>query len=166
MQPQPIPTPIPAPARRSGPGLLVTVVIAVVALLVGAGAAFSGLLLTGWRQQPERHYTVVVFFKTDVTAAQQDAARAVLAKIPATGGVRLETSEEAYAKFKEAFKDQPQLVGTMTADAMPQSFWLSTASRKDFDCTLVHPLGGTPGVDQYIVTQSPRDGHPGAKVGC
>jgi len=163
----PIATPdVPADGLARRPGWLVTTILTVAALLIGAAATFGGLLLTGWRQQPEQHYTVLVFLKTDVTTGQREAVRAALTKIPSEGGVQLETSEQAYERFKEEFKDRPQLLESTTAETLPQSFHVATVSRDDFDCTLLDPVRTMPGVDQYGVALSPRDGHPGAKIAC
>ncbi|NMO49975.1 hypothetical protein HH310_02035 [Actinoplanes sp. TBRC 11911] len=164
--PAPEPEPTPAPARRRGPGWLVTASLTVVALLAGAGAAFAGLLLTGWRHQPVQHYSVYVYFKKDVTDAQREAVHAVLTAIPGNRGVRLETSQQAYEKFKETFKDQPELLDRVTPSALPQSYQLETVSRDDFDCGLVRPLRTMPGMDQYTVILTPRAGRPGAKIAC
>jgi cell division protein FtsX len=169
-QPEPGPQipPLDAPADGTAqrPRRLMTTILIVAALLIGSAATFSGLLIAGWRQQPEQHYTVLVFFKADVPAEQREAVRVALARIPAKNGVQLETSQQAYDRFKEEFKDQPQLLEGVTADKMPQSFHVETISRNDFDCTLLDPLRTMPGIDQYGVAQSPRDGHPGAKIAC
>ena len=148
------------------PRPLVTVLLVLVALVVGAGLTFSGLLFAGWRQQPENRYAISVFFKSEVTSAQVNAVHATLARIRSTDGVHLETGEDAYQKFQQEFKDNPQLLSSTTADTMPQSFHLDTVSRDDFDCTLVAPIGTMAGVSLYAVTLYPRDGHPGAKIAC
>ena len=168
-RPTPEPEPVeltPAPARRRGPGWLATTILTVVALLAGAAGAFGGLLLTGWRQQPVQHYSVYVYFNKDVTDAQREAVRVVLTAIPGNRGLRLETSQQAYEKFKVTFKDQPGLLDSLTPNSLPESYQLETVSPDDFDCAVVRPLRDMPGTDQYSVILTPRDGHPGARIAC
>ncbi len=82
-----------------------------------------------------------------VTAPQRDAIKAKLAGMTSVvEQVYYESSQEAYERFKQQFKDSP-ILGNVTADAMPESFRVKLVNAEDYGqvATAVH---GMPGVEQ------------------
>jgi len=59
---------------------------------------------------------VSIFLKEDVTQAQRDQLQAELQAMPDVQRVFFETKEEAYERFKEQFKDTPDIVANTTPD--------------------------------------------------
>ena len=57
------------------------------------------------------------------------------------------------------------MIAQVSADAMPESFRLTTKGR-EFDCARLVPIRRLPGVDQIQVIQRPAKGQAGAVVGC
>ena len=84
--------------------------MAVAALIIGASGGVSALLLAGWRKPVDREFTVSVFLDADIDAAQKAAVRAELEKLPSRDGVSFESREQAFANFKEIWKDQPERI--------------------------------------------------------
>lgn len=146
--------------RRRSRGL--TVVVAAVALLVGVGGTAAAFLLYEPVMErldpPEYSYNVSIFLRADVTDPQRDALRAALDGIDVPGGVEYESREQAYANFKELYKDSPDLVAKVSPDTLPESFRFGTkGTNKTFDCGLLAPVKDLPGVDDITVSRFSKD---------
>ncbi len=76
-----------------------------------------------------------------VTDAQLGRLRAALALDEAVAGVRHETQQQAYERFSELFADQPDLVGSVTPDALPASLRITLVDDADIDTILSHYAG-------------------------
>ena len=76
---------------------------------------------------------VSIFLKDDVTKAQIDQLDAELHAMPDVEKVYFETKDEAYARFKEQFKDSPDIVANTTPDVLPESFRVKLKDPKKFD---------------------------------
>jgi cell division protein FtsX len=96
---------------------------------------------------------VAVFLRNDVTEPQKQAIEARLHTVPSAAGVTFQTREEAYARFKETFKDSPELIATITPEALPESFRFTLADRAAAEPILAE-LRQLPGVDE--VTMPPK----------
>src|SRR4051812_36822847 len=57
-----------------------------------------------------------------VTQGQKDAIQERLNNLPQVETVFYESREEAFAHFKEQFKDSPALIQNVTADTLPVSY--------------------------------------------
>lgn len=150
-----------APPTRPRRGLLL--LVAVVAMLVGAVAATTVVLVVVRSNQHQ--YAVNVFLSNEATAEQKAAIESALHGLDPVDGVRLEGREQAWQHFQEMFKDRPDMVAQVSADAMPESFRLTTEGR-EFDCTRLAPIRGLPGVEEIQVIQRPTGKKAGAVVGC
>jgi cell division transport system permease protein len=76
---------------------------------------------------------VSIFLKDDVTQAQRDQLRQELEGMPDVQRVYFESKEDAYARFKEQFKDTPDIVANTTPDVLPESFRVKLKDPKKFD---------------------------------
>jgi cell division protein FtsX len=79
--------------------------------------------------------------------------------------VGFEDRKQAYTRFKETFKDRPDLLNGTKPDSLPESFRLTT-SGTEFDCPALNKVRHLPGVDDTVVVQPAVQGHPGAEVRC
>lgn len=163
---EPLPTDIPpagtepsAPRRRRG----LLLVVAAAAMLVAALAATAVVLVVNRGDQHQ--YAVNVFLTQDVTAEQKAAIESALHALQPVEAIRFETREQAWQHFKEMFRDSPGVIEQASADAMPESFRLTTKGR-EFDCTRLTPIRRLSGVNEIQVLQQPVKGKPGATVGC
>jgi cell division transport system permease protein len=92
---------------------------------------------------------VTVFLDPTVPEEQKRTIDSALRRLPSVEEVRFESRQEAYARFKELFKDAPDLVSSVKPDSLPESFrvTLKTASGV---CEVVRRISGLPGVDQVV----------------
>jgi cell division protein FtsX len=140
------------------------VVIAVLGMLVGA-AATTGVFLVVNRPRAHR-YDVTVFLKRDATAEQKTAIESALHTLHPDGAIDLETRDEAYARFKEIFKDAPDLVQSTKAESLPESYRLVVRANA-FPCPPVQTIDKLPGVDDIqIVQPATAAGQPGMEILC
>jgi cell division protein FtsX len=89
---------------------------------------------------------LVVFLVDDATAAQKSTIEARLRALPGATEVSFETREEAYRRFKELFKDQPDLVNRTKPADLPESYRVTLAGAVG-QSTLAE-IRRLPGVDQ------------------
>jgi cell division protein FtsX len=75
------------------------------------------------------------------------------------GDVLFETRQEAYARFKEQYRDAPDLVESTKPEALPQSERLILADPADFN-ELKRRIEALPGVSHVV--NSSAIGFPGA----
>lgn len=76
---------------------------------------------------------VSIFLTDDVTQAQRDQLRSELEAMPDVKEVFYESKAEAYERFKEQFKDTPDIVANTTPDVLPESFRVKLNDPKKFD---------------------------------
>lgn len=79
------------------------------------------LILNYFEQTPELH----IFFKEDVTEAKIDEVAELAESTGYVKDVKHITKEEAYAIYKERFKDEPLLIEQVTPDFLPRSIQVS-----------------------------------------
>lgn len=139
--------------------------VAVTALLVGSGATAAVLLMTDRFGQSRHEYRVTVFLDNDITAEQKAEVRSTMARMRPVDGIGFETREQAWEKFRETFKDQPELINSAKPEALPESFHLTTTGA-EFDCAAMALVRDLPGVEKVTVVQPATDGRPGAVITC
>ncbi|OLF08895.1 permease-like cell division protein FtsX [Actinophytocola xanthii] len=147
-------------ARRSSRVQLA--VVAVVSMLVGALVA-TGVALYLTRDQ--REYVVTAYLRVDATEEQKAEVQAAMTGLKPAGEIEFENRDEAWRKFQEYFKDQPELLATGRREAMPESFRLTTADTA-FTCSLLDPIRDLDGVDELHVHQKPNDEVLPATIFC
>lgn len=81
-----------------------------------------------------------------VTQEQRDALSTQLRAMPIVKNVFYESKTDAFARFKEQFKDSPDLVDSVTADALPESYRVQLRDATKFD-VVASALRDQPGVD-------------------
>ena len=81
-----------------------------------------------------------------VTQEQRDVLSVQLRAMPIVKNVFYESKTDAFARFKEQFKDSPDLVDSVTADALPESYRVQLRDATKFD-VVASALRDQPGVD-------------------
>ena len=89
---------------------------------------------------------VSIFLAQDVTQAQRDQLRSELEAMPDVEEVFYESKPEAYERFKEQFKDTPDIVANTTPDVLPESFRVKLSDPKKFE-VVASAFENRPGVD-------------------
>jgi len=79
-------------------------------------------------QQTTGNIEVVVYLSDPVNPDNVQSLTDKLNELPVVSDVHFETKEEACARFKELFRDQPALVKTVNCDALPASLRVNVIS--------------------------------------
>lgn len=86
----------------------------------------SGLLLFQKVNDMKEYFyfrvEVSIFLKKDITQQQRDSLRTELESDPLVQSLKYESKEEAYRRFREQFKDSPELINNVRTTALPESF--------------------------------------------
>ena len=80
-----------------------------------------------------------------IDPTQRDQLQAELEATPQVQRVYYESKEQAYARFREQFKDSPDLVANVTADILPESFRVKLRDPTQFE-VVASAFRGRPGL--------------------
>ncbi len=92
---------------------------------------------------------VSVFLDNAITDPQREEIRRQLQSLKVVQQVYYESKDQAYARFKEQFKDSPDMVRNVSKDALPESFRIKLTDPSQF--ALVH--------DQFCANRTDANGH-------
>jgi len=95
----------------------------------------SGLMYRQVDDMKERYYKnieVSIFLTTEVTAEQRTDLEGRLNSDPLVRDVVYETKDEAYTRFKEMYRDAPDLVNAIKPDQLPESFRLKLVDPEQY----------------------------------
>src|ERR687890_1825642 len=91
---------------------------------------------------------VSIFLADDVTDEQRSAIEQELANSTEVATFIYESKAEAYARFKEQFSQQPELVQNTPPDALPESFRVELVNPERYSVIAAEFPNGQNGVDQ------------------
>jgi cell division transport system permease protein len=83
----------------------------------------------------------------DVTPAQMDAIAAELQKSPLVETFYHESKEQAYEHFKEQFRNSPDIVSSVSPDALPESYRVKLKDPTRYS-DIASEFQGRPGIEQ------------------
>ena len=114
-----------------------TMTIAMMITMAVSLTMFGASLLLFWQVQKlqDYYYTrveVSIFLKPNVTDDQRSALRTDLESDPLVDRAIYESKEVAYARFKNEFRDAPDLVNATKPDSLPESFRVKLKDPKQF----------------------------------
>lgn len=115
------------------------IVVCAMVTLVGGSASAGG-------RSPADRVTLTVLLRDEATAAEREAIEKIVRDLPDATKIRFESREAAYQRFKEMFKDQPDLVTTTNPEHLPESFMASLPARRRAEAAAV-AMRSVPGVD-------------------
>jgi cell division transport system permease protein len=92
---------------------------------------------------------VSIFLKSDVTQDQRDQLLADLNAMPEVQRVFFESKQDAYKRFKEQFKDSPEIVANATPDVLPESFRVKLKDPRKFE-VVNSAFADRPGVENVL----------------
>jgi cell division transport system permease protein len=90
---------------------------------------------------------VTIFLDEGVTQAQRDTLKTQLEGDTLVQTVEYESRDEAYTRFKELFKDSPELVNNVKPEALPESFRVKLKDPRRFE-TMKQRYSDADGVDK------------------
>jgi cell division transport system permease protein len=110
-------------------------------VLLGSGAFDRALSLQ------TRKVEVAVFLSQDVTPEERAAIESDLRAMPEVSNVIYEAKQEAYNRFKQLFRDSPEIVENTSPQALPESFRVKLKDPSQFE-VVRDRLRGRPGIAQ------------------
>lgn len=141
-------------ARETLSNLQRNVFMTVAAVLVVAVSLFlvGGVLLLSFALDravnlQTRKVEVAVFLAQDIAPEERDSIQRDLGAMPEVASVQYESKQEAFERFKQLFRDEPEIVENTTAAALPESFRVKLKDAHQY--AVVHDrLQGRPGIDK------------------
>ncbi|MFC7246636.1 permease-like cell division protein FtsX [Catellatospora aurea] len=119
-----------------------------VALLIAAAFAVAGCGAPAGQTPVPRPapqtVTVRLELAMDATGPQRDGVASWLQSRPEVASVAFESREQALARFREAYRDSGELVGSLSAADLPESFTVTLKADADVDgfVAAAQPLEG------------------------
>ena len=92
---------------------------------------------------------ISIFLADGITDAQRTALHDALRADPAVRDLRYESREEAFEKFRLLWRDNPDLVSSVSPQALPESFRLRPAEPSDYR-HLAEAFGDRAGVEDFV----------------
>lgn len=130
--------------------MTIAMIITMAVSLTMLGA--SGLLYLQVDDMKAQYYEdieVSIFLVNEVTDEQRTSLEAALQGDPLVRDVIYETRDEAYNRFKEMYRDAPDLVKAVNPDAMPQSFRVKLVDPEQYQ-QIYDKYKDTDGIDEII----------------
>lgn len=139
---------------RRNINMTVAVIVTVMISLTLLGASMlTTRIADKMHQRYFRELSVAIYLQPDVTQSEKDTLSQQLAADPVVRKIRFVSREEAVTRFRNEFKDQPDLVKSISGpDDLPESFQVQLRNPKQFD-DVASRYGQAPGVDQVYDPQ-------------
>src|SRR5687768_12843375 len=119
--------------RRTPYLTLAAVLTVTVSLFLLGGVLTLGGFVRGVTGQIERKVEVSVFLRDDITPPQQKDIQTSVENLSVVRSVEYVSKEEAFAEFKELYRDQPVLWENIDASVLPASFRVAMKDPKRVD---------------------------------
>ncbi|MBU8857585.1 MULTISPECIES: permease-like cell division protein FtsX [unclassified Micromonospora] len=127
---------------------------------VAAGALMPSADATCARQWGDEPVDIRVFLRQEITDQQRLDLRDALRSDPLVRSVTFQSRDEAYARFKEMYRNSPDLVHAVKPEQMPESFQVALTRAKDFS-ELMANFHDRDGVDQILGNPCPASSDSG-----
>jgi cell division transport system permease protein len=119
---------------------------------ISLGLMGTGLLIAGMISEMKQIYydkvQVSIFLADGVTDPQRQAIKTQLEHSSEVKNFIYESKAEAYARFKQQFSQQPELVQNTPQDALPESFRVELVNPERYQVIASEFPNGKDGVDQ------------------
>lgn len=120
--------------RRNGFMTVASVLVVAVSLYLVGGVLLGRFAINRIIELQTRKVEVAVFLSPEVTDDQRTAIKNDLEAMPEVQTpVSYESKEEAYERFKEIFRDQPDIVANTDPEALPESFRVKLRDPTQFE---------------------------------
>jgi cell division transport system permease protein len=135
--------------RRNKLMTMAAVLTAAVSLLLLGGVVTLGAFVNSITHGLEHRVEVSVFLKDNITGSQRDDVRSSLKDLSVVRGVTYVSKQQAFAEFKDLYRDQPALWQNVDPDVLPASFRVRLDDPKHVD-SIRSALGNNPAVDEIV----------------
>ena len=130
--------------------MTIAMIITLAVSLTMLGA--SGLMFLQVNDMKAQYYDdieVSIFLTGEISPEQRDSLGAALQSDPLVASVEHETKDDAYTRFKELYRDAPDLVSAIKPDQLPESFRVKLKNPEQFQ-QVSEKYKGTEGIDEII----------------
>jgi cell division transport system permease protein len=114
------------------------VIIVAISLTLFGIALLAGKQVNLWGGYWSDKIEVSVFLAKGITSQQRDSIGSQIRELPVVERVFYESQQQAYQRFKDQFRDSPDMVRNVTASVLPESFRVKLRNPNQFD--QVHDL--------------------------
>jgi len=114
------------------------VIIVAISLTLFGIALLAGKQVDLWGGYWSNKIEVSVFLAKKITPQQRDSIGEQIRALPAVENVFYESQQQAYQRFKDQFRDSPDMVRNVTASVLPESYRVKLRDPNQFD--QVHDL--------------------------
>ncbi|HEX6330384.1 MAG TPA: permease-like cell division protein FtsX [Actinomycetota bacterium] len=135
--------------RRNGLVAFAAISTTFIALLLFGLALLISRQVNLMIQETTGDIEVAVYLSDPVNLDNVDSLTQTLTDLAIVDDVQFETKEEACARFKQLFADQPALVENVDCNALPASLRVKLADPEQFE-QVAAVLQGQPGIDQIV----------------
>jgi cell division transport system permease protein len=133
--------------RRNAFMTVASILVAAVSLYLVGGVLLGRFAINRILDLQTRKVEVAVFLSTQVSSDERDSIRKDLLAMPEVASVIFESKGDAFTRFKQIFRDQPEIIENTTADALPESFRVKLHDPQQFEIVRDR-LSGRPGILQ------------------
>jgi len=114
------------------------VIIVAISLTLFGIALLAGKQVNLWGGYWSDKIEVSVFLAKGITSQQRGSVGSQIRELPAVERVFYESQQQAYGRFKDQFRDSPDMVRNVTPTVLPESFRVKLRDPNQFD--QVHDL--------------------------
>jgi cell division transport system permease protein len=114
------------------------VIIVAISLTLFGIALLAGKQVNLWGGYWSDKIEVSVFLAKGITTQQRQSVGNQIRELPVVERVFYESQQQAYERFKDQFRDSPDMVRNVTASVLPESFRVKLRDPNQFD--QVHDL--------------------------
>ncbi len=118
-----------------------------ISLLLLGGVQILGMIVHNVTLDWENKVEISVFLLDDATQGELQAIEADLANMDHVEEVAYVSKDQAYAEFKELFRDQPEMYESLPPRALPASYRVKLTDAKYAEAVAAS-IDGAPGVDE------------------
>ncbi|HEY0698403.1 MAG TPA: permease-like cell division protein FtsX, partial [Micromonospora sp.] len=130
--------------------MTIAMIITMAVSLTMLGA--SGLMYLQVNSMKDQYYEdieVSIFLDAEVTEAQRSSLDAALKSDPLVKRVVYESKDDAYNKFKEMYRDAPDLVNAIKPGQLPESFRVQLVNPEQYK-QIFDKYKDTEGIDEIV----------------
>jgi cell division transport system permease protein len=139
--------------RRNVTMTVAVVVTVMISLTLLGASMLTTRIADRMHQKYFNQLEVAVYLRGDITQAQRDTLGTTLTADPRVEAVSYVSKQEAYEKFKNEFKDQADLVNSISGpNVLPESYQVKLKDPKQYE-NVASKYGQAPGVDQVYDPQ-------------
>jgi cell division transport system permease protein len=135
--------------RRNGLVAFAAVSTVFIAAFLFGGAQLIGRQIGLVIEQQTEKVEVAVYLNDGISQADRERIQTVLTRMPEVAKVQYESKEQAFARFEELFKNQPELANNVSPDALPASYRVQLVDPEKFEVVKAQ-LEGQPGIEKII----------------